>query len=175
MTRLKMLLFQYGLDDFWGILHRCPKSCVAMALILIITTLGYVGAYFFVWSLAIVALLWGLGAPHLVWEVTGVILLVFNVPWIRQWLISWPVMSFLKAMKFLPTISETERVAIESGNVWVDAELFSGKPNFRRLMKESYPELTPDEQAFLDGPCETLCKMVDDWNVYQRRDFSQEI
>src|SRR5690606_5470537 len=71
-------------------------------------------------------------------------------------------------------ISETERVALEAGSVWVDGELFSGRPDFERLLNESYPDLTPEEQAFLDGPCEELCRMTRDWDVYRRRDLPPE-
>ncbi|HET6528587.1 MAG TPA: acyl-CoA dehydrogenase, partial [Balneolaceae bacterium] len=75
---------------------------------------------------------------------------------------------------FLPTISETERTAIEAGNVWVDAELFSGKPDLKRLAKEPYPDLSDDEKEFLNGPVEELCAMVDDWEVFVQKEFTGE-
>ncbi len=171
MTHLKMVIYQLGLEKYWGILHHYPTVFVVLSCLLGIVVLGYLGSYFFVWSLAVLGLLFGLGVSPKVGLFVFGALAIFNIPWIRQWLISFPLMKFMKVLKFLPTISETERIAIEAGNVWVDGELFSGKPDLRRLMKESYPELTPDEQAFIDGPCEKLCHMVDDWNVQQRRDF----
>jgi acyl-CoA dehydrogenase len=65
----------------------------------------------------------------------------------------------------LPSMSDTEREALEAGNVWWDGELFSGKPDWNRLMSFPAPKLSDEEQAFLDGPCEELCRMLDDWEV----------
>lgn len=73
----------------------------------------------------------------------------------------------------MPAVSETERTAIEAGSVWAEAELFSGKPDFRKLMNEPWPSLTAEEQAFLDGPVEELCNVVDDWEVWESRDLPQ--
>lgn len=61
----------------------------------------------------------------------------------------------------VPRISETERQALEAGTVWVDGELFSGRPDFGRMLREPYPSLTERERAFLDGPVETVCAMAD--------------
>ena len=81
---------------------------------------------------------------------------VFNFPAIRRVLISGPVMAIMKALKFLPVISETERTALTAGTVWIDGELFSGKPDWNRLVKELYPDLIEEEREFLDGPCEEV-------------------
>ena len=67
--------------------------------------------------------------------------------------------------KMLPSMSDTEREALEAGSVWWDGELFSGKPDWNRLMSFPAPKLSAEEQAFLDGPCEELCCMLDDWEV----------
>ncbi|MGH2413971.1 MAG: acyl-CoA dehydrogenase, partial [Microcystaceae cyanobacterium] len=75
----------------------------------------------------------------------------------------------------LPTISETERAAIEAGTVWVDGEFFSGAPNFKRLNSEVYPQLSADIQAFLDGPVEQVCSMVNDWEIHSRKDLPPEV
>lgn len=61
----------------------------------------------------------------------------------------------------VPRISETERQALEAGTVWVDGELFSGRPDFERMLREPWPSLTERERAFLDGPVETVCAMAD--------------
>jgi acyl-CoA dehydrogenase len=71
--------------------------------------------------------------------------------------------------RLLPSMSDTEREALEAGTVWWDGELFSGRPNWHKLLSAKPPRLTGDEQAFLDGPCEELCRMVDDWDVTHRR------
>jgi acyl-CoA dehydrogenase len=61
----------------------------------------------------------------------------------------------------VPRISETERQALEAGTVWVDGELFSGRPDFEKMLREPYPSLSERERAFLDGPVETVCGMAD--------------
>jgi acyl-CoA dehydrogenase len=65
----------------------------------------------------------------------------------------------------VPSISDTEREALEAGSVSWDAELFTGLPDWNRLMSLPAPRLTAEEQAFLDGPVETLCEMTDDWRI----------
>ena len=105
----------------------------------------------------------------------GALGVVFGVPKVRRETLTKGVMNGMKALGFLPTISETERTAIEAGTVWVDGELFSGHPDFDRLLGEGYPDLTEEERAFLDGPAEEVCRMVDDWDVWQRRDLPPEV
>jgi acyl-CoA dehydrogenase len=90
-------------------------------------------------------------------------------------LISGPLMKMMSKLGFLPKVSTTEKEALEAGTTWADAELFSGKPNFKRLSEEDYPGLTEAEQAFLDGPVETVCRMTDDWQVWQDRDLPKEV
>jgi acyl-CoA dehydrogenase len=65
----------------------------------------------------------------------------------------------------LPRLSETEREAIDAGTVWWDGELFSGRPDWNRLLDQPAPELSADEQAFLDGPVSELCRLCDAWNI----------
>ena len=82
----------------------------------------------------------------------------------------------IKAMGLLPVISKTEREALDAGTVWYEGELFSGKPDFKRLIKEEkYPELTDEERLFLEGPAEDICAMTDDWLVYQKRDLAPDV
>ncbi|MFL6194596.1 MAG: acyl-CoA dehydrogenase [Thermoanaerobaculia bacterium] len=75
----------------------------------------------------------------------------------------------------LPRISATEREALEAGTVWVDGELFSGRPDFRKMLAEPYPELTERERAFLAGPVETVCGMVDPWELSRRRELPEAV
>jgi acyl-CoA dehydrogenase len=101
------------------------------------------------------------------------VLWLFNFRPLRKALISRP---FLRTyLRMLPTMSSTEREALEAGGVWWDGELFTGKPDWDRLLKTRPPRLTTEEQAFLDGPVEQLCAMVDDFDVTHRRaDLSPE-
>jgi len=96
--------------------------------------------------------------------------LVFNIRPLRHRLISLPVLKYVRAV--LPPMSDTERAAIDAGTVWWEAELFRGAPDWQKL--KSYPEatLTDTERAFVDGPVEDLCAMMDDWEItYELNDL----
>lgn len=67
--------------------------------------------------------------------------------------------------KVTPKLSETEQTALEAGTVGFEGELFSGKPSWKVLLDQPKPELSAEEQAFLDGPVEELCAMIDDWQI----------
>ncbi len=84
------------------------------------------------------------------------------------------LMNWLKGKGILPKISETERAALEAGTVWVDGEFFTGNPNFKQMLDQPYPALSEEEQAFLDGPVEELCHMVDGWQLQQTRKIPEE-
>ncbi|HEY8520372.1 MAG TPA: acyl-CoA dehydrogenase [Gammaproteobacteria bacterium] len=78
--------------------------------------------------------------------------------------------------RMLPSMSKTEQEALEAGNVWWEGELFSGMPDWRKLMSLPPPKLTPEEQAFLDGPVEELCRMLDDWEItHELGDMPQRV
>src|SRR5712672_1457965 len=111
------------------------------------------------------------GEPAGVWKgflwvmLAGLWLL--NVRPLRKAIITRP---FMKAyLKLLPRMSQTEREALEAGTVWWDGELFTGAPKWPKLLSAKAPALSAEEQAFLDGPCEELCRMLDDWNITHER------
>src|ERR1700749_2129306 len=110
-------------------------------------------------------------APAGVWKGFLWVLLaslwLLNIRPLRKALITRP---FMKAyLKLLPPMSQTEREALEAGTVWWDGELFTGAPKWSKLLSAKAPALSADEQAFLDGPCEELCRMLDDWNITHER------
>jgi len=77
---------------------------------------------------------------------------------------------FMKTyLKLLPAMSQTEREALEAGTVWWDGELFTGAPKWAKLLSAKPPQLSQEEQAFLDGPCDELCRMLDDWDITHKR------
>jgi len=91
----------------------------------------------------------------------------------RQRTLSKPILNWYR--KVLPPISATERDAIAAGTVWWDADLFSGKPDWAKLRAYPKPALTTDEQAFLDGPVQTLCGMLDDWEIRRLGDLPEPV
>ncbi|MEM9689266.1 MAG: acyl-CoA dehydrogenase [Pseudomonadota bacterium] len=101
-------------------------------------------------------------------------LLILNLDDFRREKITKPALAVYRTM--LPSMSDTEREALEAGNVWWDGELFSGMPNWDRLLSYPAPKLSDEEQAFLDGPCEELCRMLDEWDIcHNRADMPKEV
>jgi acyl-CoA dehydrogenase len=107
------------------------------------------------------------------WLAFGVLALL-NVDAFRLRFVTRP---FLRTYRrLLPSMSDTEREALEAGTVWWDGELFTGRPDWDKLLAAKAPQLTAEEQAFIDGPCEELCRMIDDWDITHRRaDLPPEI
>ena len=95
------------------------------------------------------------------------VMVIPNLREFRREKITRPALEMYRTM--LPSMSDTEREALEAGNVWWDGQLFSGMPDWDRLMSFPAPLLSDEEQAFLDGPCEELCAMLDDWDVAHER------
>jgi len=125
-------------------------------------------------TLAIAAVLAGYtmtGAAPLWWKLVlwaaFAPLALLNVRPLRVRFLSRPFLRVYKRM--LPSMSSTEREALEAGTVWWDGELFTGQPDWKKLLEAKPPALTTEEQAFLDGPCEELCRMLDEWDISHRR------
>ena len=126
-----------------------------------VLALGWFGANRWGWAALGLFTALGLGLSGL-WLAGAVLVLALLVtPQVRTPLVSGPLMRLMSRLGFLPKVSKTEKEALEAGTTWADAELFSGKPNFDRLRAEAYPGLTAEEQAFLDGPVEEVCRMTD--------------
>jgi len=103
----------------------------------------------------------------------AIVIFIFVTPPIRRTIISGPVMKSVR--RGMPTMGDTERIALEAGTVGWDAELFSGKPDWNKLLDFEIQPLSDEEQAFLDGPTEELCAKLDDWQIIQDRDLPPEV
>ncbi|MCW8916082.1 MAG: acyl-CoA dehydrogenase [Magnetovibrio sp.] len=156
-------------------------SLLALVAVLSFVSLLFMGRGYMAWvsggSFGLLS--WyisGIQSPN-TFLITVVILAVatalFGCPSIRRPLISRPLMS--KISKLLPAMGETEKIAMEAGTVWWEGELFSGDPDWSKLLNFKAQRLTPEEQAFLDGPVEDLCTMLDDWQIANDRDLSPEV
>jgi len=103
-----------------------------------------------------------------------VLALLVNVPPLRRALFSRPLLALFRGI--MPAMSDTEREALEAGTVWWEGELFSGRPRWRKLFALPAPALTSAEQAFLDGPVNELCRMLDDWRInHELHDLPPEV
>ncbi len=96
------------------------------------------------------------------WVVAG-LLLAASFPEIKRKYIALPAYRKLKGA--MPTISDTEREALQAGTVGWDAELFGGQPDWSKLRRVAPITLTAEERAFLDGPTEELCRKLNDWQI----------
>jgi len=148
---------------------------LVLATLAVILVFGYVGVPILWWTvaggllLAGASLVAGLGASAN-WALAAVfaaIAAVLNVPLLRRALVSDRILAVFR--KILPDMSDTEKEALDAGTVWWDADLFSGKPDWQKLLSFQAPRLTPEEQAFVDGPCDDVCAMVNDWEVTHER------
>jgi len=146
-----------------------------LLFLLITLTLGFFGAPAIAWAAGYAAILLWTGAGTFGWVVFLALVALFMAPPIRRVVLSKPLMGFLRKAGILPEISRTEQEALEAGTVWLEGELFSGKPNLDRLLSVDSPELNEEEQAFINGPVEDLCAMVDDWEVFNKRDLPPEV
>ena len=109
----------------------------------------------------------------ILWILFG-LLVSLNIPEFRRNYITKRILDVYKAL--LPKISQTEQEAVDAGNVWWDAELFTGNPNWELLRSNPKAELPSEEQAFLDGPVNELCEMIDEWKVaHKDYDLPQEV
>lgn len=118
------------------------------------------------------------GNGYLLWKLFLIAafgaILVLNLIEFRREKFTKPLLAIYRRM--LPSMSDTEREALEAGSVWWDGELFSGMPQWDRLISYPAPKLSEEEQAFLDGPCEELCQMLDDWDIcHVRADMPKEV
>ncbi len=121
---------------------------------------------------------WLLGANAAACIVAAVIVAAITVPLllppVRKALVTAPMLKFFR--RVLPPLSQTERIALETGSVGFEGELFTGDPDWRKLLDYPKPQLTAEEQAFLDGPVEELCRMIDDWDItHVRADLPPEV
>ena len=103
------------------------------------------------------------------WVLIAAVAAPLLLPDLRRQYFTKPLFSWFQ--KVLPPMSETERDAIDAGTVWWDGELFSGRPDWDKLLAYPKAQLTEEEQAFIDGPTEELCAMVSDWEIGQAMDL----
>jgi acyl-CoA dehydrogenase len=157
-----------------------------LIILICVAIVGKACAYFrsrlWVWTLATIATILivgiGLRAWMPTWVLLGIFLVLFalplNVTPLRRVLFAGPLLKLFR--RVLPKISETEQVALDAGTVGFEGELFAGKPEWSKLLSEPKPQLSAEEQTFLDGPCEELCRMVDDWQItHELADLPPEV
>lgn len=151
-------------------------------LLVAVCALAFFRAKLPVWTavIALVLGLWeyrsmlGFGFWWIIWLIFLAAAVILNVPALRCRFISRAFYSWSRDV--IPPISRTEQEALDAGTVWWDGELFSGNPCWERLLSQPEPRLNEEEEAFLAGPVEELCRMIDDWRMADElRDFPPEV
>lgn len=149
-----------------------------LGVILVIGAMAYRRASLFTSTLAtaaalIAGTLYG-HVPLLVWVLFAVIAIPLNLVDFRRNQLTKPLFKLYKSI--MPEMSRTEKEAIEAGTTWWEADLFAGNPDWKKLHAIPVSTLSAEEQAFMDGPVEEVCRMVNDWEVtHERADLSPEV
>jgi acyl-CoA dehydrogenase len=165
-----------------------PELVLIVLCVVAAFVLGMRQAPLWAWTAAFAAamLIWQTGALHgelhrlasgwlgTVGWVLAAVLAALCVPSVRLAVLVRPLFAGIK--KVLPRVSETERAALDAGTIGFDAELFSGQPDWTKLRAVPPITLTPEEQAFLDGPTNELCRMVNDWAIrHNEKEIPEEV
>jgi acyl-CoA dehydrogenase len=163
-------------------MHMMTTVSIVLGTLAGIWLLAYHRANGLAWSIGLAAfaaaVTFATGAPPAVygalWIVVAVFAAVSILKPVRRAVITAPIFSLYK--KIMPQVSQTEQEALDAGSIWFDADLFSGKPDWKKLL--AYPEarLTAEEKAFVDGPVEELCGMLNEWDItHNRMDLPPEV
>ncbi len=158
------------------ILFSSIPSCYYLMLGGITTILLlYHGAYFWLYSV--------LGFLYIQYfspsDLTNIIYIAANLFFIirpiRRCFLTSPLLAMMKYMNMIPRISDTEKTALRAGNTWIDEDIFSGKPDLKKIFNEPFNKLSKTEQSFLDNEVNQLCKITDDWKVTTERDLPKNV
>lgn len=156
MTTLLTLIVTLGVFGFC-LYHRHSQKItigVMAAVLLISTLLG--------------------GLSPILFGVFVILAALVVIPQIRRSLFSKPALKVFR--QILPAMSQTEKEAIDAGTVWWEAELFKGKPDWKKLSDIQAPKLSDEEQAFIDGPVNEVCRMANDFEItHELADLPPEI
>lgn len=118
-----------------------------------------IGALLLAWSTSDPGFGWLLFA----WGTFGLVAVALNTPVLRRdWLSKGALAAY---RRITPEMSDTERDALEAGTVWWDGDLFTGNPDWNKLLAVPKPKLSAEEESFLANEVETLCGMLDEWRI----------
>ena len=141
--------------------HQIPLRTLALITLLFLVIFTLAGGFSFFWGL-------------IFWIGFLVPAVLLGLPHVRQQFLSRPLLQRIR--RVLPAMSETERDAIEAGSIWWESELFRGAPDWKLLQNYKPPVLSDEERAFVEGPVDQLCAMIDDWDItHKRLDLPPEI
>lgn len=114
-------------------------------------------------AIALALMTWYGGIAWLLWILLAAVAVFYFEDNLRRERLSRPVFEFFK--RVLPPMSDTEQEALEAGDTWWDADLFKGAPDWKKWLKLPFPQLSEEEESFLENQTETLCQMLNDWQI----------
>lgn len=167
-----------NLGDLLFFIHytACGLECMTITTITLSLILIYLGAPIFLYFPLLAFYFSGFeNLGQTFWNSFILIFATFSIPFLRKNLLTKPLIILIEKLGLLPKISETEKIALTSGNIWVDGELFSGKPNFNKIYSQKYTQLTQEEKDYLANEVETVCKMCADYDVQTLRDLPENV
>src|SRR5690606_11845572 len=124
-------------------------------------------------ALALAAMTWFGGIAWLLWILLAGVAVFYFEDNLRRERLSRPVFEVFK--RVLPPMSDTEQEALEAGDTWWDADLFKGAPDWKKWLNLPFPQLSQEEEAVLVDQTQTLCGMMDNWDVvHVGKDRSEE-
>jgi len=136
---------------------------------------GYKGAPLLAFSLLITFVLMVFDVSPVILQVFIVANLVLLIRPLRRLVITNHLVRLIKKAGMLPQISKTEEIALQAGNTWIEAELFSGRPDFKRIINEPYNKLSKAENDFMNKQVNKVCEMTEDWKVFSERDLPDDV
>ncbi|RLA68364.1 MAG: acyl-CoA dehydrogenase [Epsilonproteobacteria bacterium] len=146
-----------------------------LILMLAALVLAFFAMPLWAWFLTFALFLFACDAFLLWWVLAALIALMFLVKELRVKFITQNLFKFIEKNALLPKISKTEKTALRAGDVWVEGDLFSGKPDFKKIFANPYPILSEEEQNFIDNEVNVVCAMTSDWEVFEKRDLPKEV
>ncbi len=146
-----------------------------LLFIVVAVALAYFAAPLWAWFVALALFLLGCGASWLWLVPLAAVGVVFLHKPTRVKLVTQNLFNLIEKNGLLPKISDTEKTALRAGDVWVEGELFSGKPDFEKIFANPYPTLSKEEQDFINNEVNEVCAMTSDWEVFESRDLPKEV
>lgn len=110
-------------------------------------------------------------AGIVLWLVIASIIAVLHIDFIRDEIGNY---LFKHAGKAIPKLSKTEEEALNAGDTWLEKDIFTGRPHWEKLA-ENEQKLSEEEQSFLENETQTLCDMLDEWEIIQSCDLPEKV
>lgn len=161
------------LENIGTLLNQIPHLGLITGLLVIFYAYKKFSIFSHIFVLTLYFLTCNFGCAF--WTIYILVAAIFATPILRRVLITEGLIKIITKLGLLPKISETEKIALTSGTIWVDGQLFSGRPDFNWIFAQKYPKLTAEEQSFLENEVEEVCRICNDYEVQTLRDLPENV